>query len=61
MFGNVSYKINANSLSGGVLALEEHVAVAAETGHDVVEVDLPLAVGARCAEGALARVVVHTG
>ena len=50
---------NANSLSGDVLAVEEHEAVSSEAGHDVLEVDLPLAVGPRRPEGALARVVIH--
>ena len=59
IFGNFSSQIYVNSLSGDVLALEEHEAVSAETGHNVAEVDLPLAVGPRRPEGALARVVVH--
>ena len=50
---------NANSLSGDVLAVEEHEAVSSEAGHDVLEVDLPLAVGPRRPQGALARVVIH--
>ena len=58
---NFSSQNQANSLSGDVLALEEHEAVPAETGHDVVEVDLPLAVDARRPQGALARVVLHPG
>ena len=48
-----------NSLSGDFLAVEEHEAVSSEAGHDVLEVDLPLAVGPRRPEGALARVVIH--
>ena len=58
---NFSSQNQANSLSGDVLALEEHEAVPAEAGHDVVEVDLPLAVDARRPQGALARVVLHPG